>query len=81
RYKAELDAEAAQIRDRIAALQAVTLEGSTEALRSAIGKALETLCSPDATIEEKHDAANEIIETCTWDKAQNLLIITYRLIF
>lgn len=81
RYKAEIDAEAAQIRTRIAELQAVPLEDSTEALRDAIGTALQTLRSADATIPEKHDAANEIIETCTWDKAQNLLTITYRLIF
>ena len=81
RYKAEIEAEAAQIRDRIAELQAVPLEDSTEALRDAIGTALQTLRSADATIPEKHDAANEIIETCTWDKAQNLLTITYRLIF
>ena len=81
KYKAEIEAEASQIRDRIAELQAVPVEDSTESLHETIEKALQTLRSPDATIPEKHDAANEIIESCLWDKAKNLLTITYRLIF
>lgn len=81
KYKAELIAEAGQIKARIAALQAISPEDNTAALKAAIENALKTLRAPDAAIVEKHAAANEIIESCLWDKSQNLLTITYRLIF
>lgn len=47
-------------------------------LRKAIRSTLDTLTSPDATIAQKYDAANSIIETCIYNKAENSLSLTYR---
>ncbi|MGI5978207.1 MAG: recombinase family protein [Oscillospiraceae bacterium] len=81
KYKAELEAEADQIKARIAELESASKEDHTEMLKEAIANALSILRSPDVAIAEKHNAANEIIESCLWDKSKNLLTITYRLIF
>ena len=51
------------------------------ALRSSIASALETLTAPDATKEQKNEAARSVIENCTYDKSKNLLSITYRAVF
>ncbi|NLH01708.1 MAG: hypothetical protein GX488_07425 [Clostridiales bacterium] len=82
KHKAELSAEAEQIKARIAELEsAVSCGDATIKIKEAIAVALKTLQSPDATVIEKHSAANEIIESCLWDKANNLITITYRLAF
>ncbi len=47
-------------------------------LRQAIRTALDTLTSETASMPEKYDAANAIIENCTFNKVQNALNITYR---
>ena len=39
---------------------------------------LKTLTDPNATIEQKHDAANQVISRCTFDKSTFTLSITYR---
>lgn len=51
------------------------------ALRSSIAAALETLRSPDTTIEEKNLAARSVLEICTFDKESATLAVTYRMIF
>ncbi len=81
KYKADLAAENEQIKERMAEFESVSSENSTAALKETISIALKTLQSPDATLIDKHNAANEIIESCLWDKSRNLLTITYRLIF
>ena len=48
------------------------------ALRSSIAAALETLRSPDTTIEEKNLAARSVLETCVFDKESSTLAVTYR---
>ena len=48
------------------------------ALRASIAAALETLRSPDTTIEEKNLAARSVLETCVFDKESSTLAITYR---
>lgn len=50
-------------------------------LRSSIAAALETLRSPDTTIEEKNLAARSILESCIFDKDASMLTLAYRIIF
>lgn len=47
-------------------------------LQEAIAKALKTLTSPDASLEEKNNAARSILDTCIFDKQKSTLAITYR---
>lgn len=63
-------------------LRAQTDENAVKsALQDALSRTLLTLRSPDATTEEKNNAARSIIENCTFDKDSSTLAITYRLIF
>lgn len=79
--KQKLTESAAELQDRIEQLEnAAAAEDRAAMLKAAISESLLTLRSPIATLEEKHNAADQIIESCTWNKAKNLLQITYRLI-
>lgn len=49
-------------------------------LKHDIEQALKTITSEETTMEQKHEAAHSIISTATWNKADNLLKIHYRLI-
>ena len=49
-----------------------------KALQEAIVRALETITSPDASLEEKNNAARSVLDTCVFDKEQATLTITYR---
>lgn len=49
-------------------------------LQTAIAQALATLQSPDASLEEKNNAARSVIENCIYDKENSLLTITYRVL-
>lgn len=51
------------------------------ALRASIATALETLRSPETTIEEKNLAARTVLESCVFDKAASTLTMTYRMNF
>ena len=51
------------------------------ALRTSIATALETLRSPETTIEEKNLAARTVLESCVFDKAASTLTMTYRMAF
>jgi len=47
-------------------------------LRAAVEDALSDLFAGGVTAEQMHAAVCSIIESCTWDKSQNLLKIQYR---
>lgn len=49
-------------------------------VQTAIARALKTLQSPDASLEEKNYAARTIIENCVFDKESSTLAITYRVV-
>lgn len=51
---------------------------TTKALKDAILSTIQTLES-DASIAQKYDALNAIVEHCTFDKENSLLSITYRI--
>ena len=74
--------EEATISSRIAELKSAD-EGidMTAKLQEKIKACLTTLESPDVGIDQKYDAANSIVERCTFDKAASLLQITYRIVF
>ncbi|WP_312942482.1 zinc ribbon domain-containing protein, partial [Oscillibacter sp.] len=55
--------------------------GTPVIMKKSIRLALKTITSDTATMEQKSEAAHSIIEYATWDKAQNLLQMHYRLIF
>lgn len=52
-----------------------------EKLRESIGAVLETLKSPEATISQKYESAQTIIERCIFDKENMLLTVSYKLTF
>ena len=82
RMKQALDQEEQSLAQRMAALSASNnAVDSSAMLRSQISGTLEILLSPDADIEQKYVALNSIIERCTFSKEENLLSITYRLVF
>ena len=72
----------ASLDEQIAAydMKAKTLATSKE-LQKAIRATLKTLNSDKATMEQKYTAAHSLIESATWNKAENLLQLRYRLIF
>lgn len=71
----ELEKARAEYQKEEAALPAVDTKAL---LRSSIEETLRTLNS-SASIEEKYDAANAIIENCTFDKSTKTLSASYRL--
>ena len=74
-FRAEADA----LRAQIATLTAGRAQPDTRSLlRSAISDTLAILES-DADTPTKYEAASRLIEHCTFDRAQSLLTITYRL--
>jgi site-specific DNA recombinase len=80
--KLALEAESTQLEQKITALEsAAPSEAMSSKLKSEISSVLDTLESPEATLEQKNSALRSIIEHCTYDKAQDLLTVTYRVIF
>ena len=80
--KQSLDANIAHTEKELAARRAMLAQDAVvPALRSSIAAALETLRSPETTIEEKNMAARSILETCVFDKKSSTLAITYRMMF
>ena len=80
--KNDLDAAARQAEEKIAQIRSQCDPDSVnEKLRKNISHALQTLQSPDASIEEKNASARSIIESCTFSRNDRLLSITYRFIF
>ena len=76
---AKLSQELDTLNASLAEAEATLTPVDTKALlRQAIQSTLDTLTSPDSTIPEKFDAANAIIESCTYDKSTNTLSLTYR---
>lgn len=49
-------------------------------IQAAAAQALETLQFPDATVEEKNNAARSVIESCIFDKQNARLSVTYRIV-
>ena len=82
RMKQLLTQEETSVTEQITALRARDSAPDTAALlRSRLSASLDVVLSPDATIEQKYTALNAVIEHCTFSKADNLLSITYRLVF
>ena len=79
--KTDIESSIAQAETELQELQAKSDTDVVEhQLQTAITTALKTLRSPDATLEEKNNAARSVIETCTFDKENSLLAITYRVV-
>lgn len=81
-YKAarlQLQRQLDSIDAEIKKADAASLPDTASALRAAIAATLETLRSPDATVAQKYESAQRIIEKCYFDKSQMLLTIFYHL--
>lgn len=79
--KKELDANISELHASIKEFREQSDEATVvEAIQGAIGAALGTLTSPDASLEAKNNAARSVIENCVFDKAASTLSITYRII-
>lgn len=80
--KTTLESEAAAIAKKIASLEAAApSDAMAEKLQSEISQTLQTLNSETASMEAKNSAFRSIVESCVYDKSQNLLTLTYRVIF
>ena len=78
--KKEIECGVKQMQQEIQAFRQKSDEAAVKkALQASIASALKTLTAPDASLEEKNNAARSIIENCTFDKASSTLAITYRL--
>lgn len=78
--KSALEEYAARLDARLSALE--TPEGPRKAVttvRQQISRCLDVLKDPDAAMEQKHAAAHEAIDHCTFSKPSNSLQIHYRL--
>ncbi len=80
RLRPVLDSEIANAASAIAAAEQEQPPVDTSAaLRNQIKITLATLTSDAATVAEKYEAANAIVEHCTWNKSTQTLSITYRI--
>lgn len=78
--KKDLDAGISQLQAEIDQFKERSDEDAIRsALTEAIRTALDTLHSPVATLEEKNNAARQVIESCVFDKAASTLSLTYRI--
>ena len=77
--KRDLEANIDQAADQLAKMNEQTDEQQVQkALQETIARALETITSPDASLDEKNNAARSILDTCVFDKDHATLAITYR---
>lgn len=78
--KRDLELSVAQTQTQLHDLQERTDERRVQtALQSAITAALQTITSPDTTLEHKNNAARSVLDTCVFDKAKSTLTIIYRI--
>ena len=78
--KAALEERATQLDTRIQSLSAPADKTAADLLmKEQIGRCLEILRDPSATMAQKHSAAHEAIDRCIFSKADNSLRIFYRL--
>lgn len=77
--KRDLEKTIEQTKSQLAQLTEHTDEQHTQkVLQKAITSALETITSPDASLEEKNNAARSVLGSCVFDKETYTLSITYR---
>lgn len=82
RTKKALDESVQQTQEQIADQRSrVDKDTVIPALRTSIAIALETLQSPETSIEDKNMAARSLFESCIFDKAASTLTVNYRMIF
>lgn len=81
KMKKALDDNTRQLQEQMEAQRnRIGKDAVIPALRASIATALETLRSPETSIEEKNLAARSILETCVFDKDASTLTVTYRII-
>ena len=77
--KKALNDEADRIRAEISAVEAeATPIDAAALLRQRIAETLRILEAPDVSMQEKYEAADRLIDRCTFDKATLTLSVTYR---
>jgi len=79
KYREALDKQQAGLLTRISELESRVDPSLAEAtLRSSIRSALETLESEGATLHKKNSTIKHLLASCTWDKENSTLSLTYR---
>lgn len=76
--RAKLERQLSDLDAQISKLRPDGAQNAVETLRAAIGEVLETLQSPTATIAQKHEAAQSIVQSCYFDKSKMLLSLSYK---
>lgn len=78
--KAALSGQLDEARRRLALLQEQADAAEAVArIHDSIRRALDVLCSDESDIESRHRAFRAITESCTWNKPESVITITYRL--
>ena len=75
-----LDNQLADLHTQEDALQNSSVEKTPQLLRDQLRQALTVLDSRTATIAQKHEAAQSIIDRCTFDRSTATLTLTYRVV-
>lgn len=82
KMKKTLDDNTRQLQEQMEAQRnRIGKDAVIPAIRASIATALETLRSPETSIEEKNLAARSILDTCVFDKDASTLAVTYRMLF
>ncbi|MCL2587901.1 MAG: hypothetical protein FWD84_00650 [Oscillospiraceae bacterium] len=77
--KQALEAELLDLQEQITQLNKKTLEIQEEGgMKASIQSVLEILGSAERTNPQKHEAITSVIESCIFNKRENLLEIQYR---
>ena len=69
------------LEEELAGLRMQEARDQQASLQTAVQEALETLRTSSATAEQKHNAADAVIERCLFDKSASLLTVIYRITF
>ena len=83
-YKAarsHLQRQLNELDEAIQKAESASVPDTASALRAAISSTIKTLESPDASIAQKHEAAQKLIEKCYFDKSRMTLTMYYKLSF
>ena len=80
-FTQQLQKQLDEIDTDIKKAETASIPDTASALRSAIASTLETLRSPSATIAQKYESAQRLIEKCCFDKSRMLLTVYYKLTF
>lgn len=79
--RAQLQRQLDELDEKLGKAESASVPDTASALRAAIAATIKTLESPDASIAQKHEAAQKLIEKCYFNKSRMTLTMYYKLSF